>query len=187
MNMGPDGPGGDIGSNGLALYAGAAAQPRELLTIGAEWLCVAPAWGRDSASILCANGASIGAPTPALWRLRLADGAQETIIPAAEPLTATFSPRELPAGLYLLAGSYQDSGLALTPLRIGPDNVAIEQLPLPIQTGFDGGLWAPDGSGVIFGRPAAGANRTIIWQPLGEGASAELISGSIGRLEWATR
>jgi hypothetical protein len=44
---------------------------------------------------------------------------------------------------------------------------------------------------VIVGRPAAGANRTIIWQPLGigqDGAAGEpleLLSGSIGKLVWA--
>lgn len=187
MNMGPDGPGGDIGSNGLALYERGISQARDLLTLGQEWLCAAPAWGRDGASVLCANGAAIGAPTPALWRLSLSDGAQEAIIPATEPLTATFSPRELAEGLYVLAGSYQDSGLSLMPQRITPEGGAIEQLPLPIQAGFDGGLWAPDGGGVIFGRPSAGANRTIVWQPLGEGATVELLSGSIGKLEWAPR
>jgi hypothetical protein len=187
MNMGPDGPGGDIGTNGLALYDPGTSQSRDLLPIGQEWICAGPAWGLDGASVLCANNAAIGAPTPALWRLRLADGGQEAIIPAAEPLTATFSPRELPEGLYVLAGSYQDSGLALMPQRIPPGGAATNQLPLPIQAGFDGGLWAPDGSGVIFGRPAAGANRTVVWQPLGEGEPVELLSGSIGRLAWATR
>jgi hypothetical protein len=40
---------------------------------------------------------------------------------------------------------------------------------------------------VIVGRPTATANRTIVWQPLGERATVELMTGSIGKLEWATQ
>jgi hypothetical protein len=187
MNMGPDGPGGDIGSIGLALYDTGTAQARDLLPLGQEWVCAAPAWTRDGAAILCANDAAIGAPTPALWRLNLADGTSEAIIPAAEPLTATFSPHDQAEGLSVLVGSYQGSGLELIPQRITPEGAAIELLPLPIETGFDGGLWAPDSSGVLYGRPAAGANRTIIWQPFGEDTTIELLNGSIGKLAWASR
>jgi hypothetical protein len=186
MNMGPDGPGGDIGSNGLALYDVDGSQVRELLPLGKEPLCVIPVWSRTSDALFCANAAAIGSPTPALWRLDLADGGPKTIIPSAEPLVATFSPRDTPDGLYVLVGAYGDSGIKLMPQRIGPDGSVIEQLPLPIEAGFDGGLWALDGSGVIVGRPTAGANRILVWQPLGERATVELMTGSIGKLEWAT-
>jgi hypothetical protein len=187
MNLGPDAASGDIGSTGLALYDVGSIQTRELLPLGNEPLCIAPAWSHGSDAVLCANAAAIGPPTPALWRLSLTDGAQQTIIPADEPLTATFSPRDLPEGLYVLVGFYGESGLSLMPTRISPDGVPIEQLPLPVEAGHDGGLWAPDASGVIVGRPTAGADRVIVWQPLGEGATVELMTGSIGRLEWAPR
>jgi hypothetical protein len=185
MNFGPDAPAGDIGSTGLALYDVGAIQARDLLPLGAEPLCIDPAWARGSDAIVCANAAAIGPPTPALWRLDLANDSQETIIPAAEPLVVTFSPHDTPEGLYVLAGSYVESGLSLMPQRITPDNVTIDQLPLPIEAGHDGGLWAPDDHAAPVGRPTATANRIIVWQPLGEGATVELMTGSIGKLEWA--
>jgi hypothetical protein len=93
----------------------------------------------------------------------------------------------MPEGLYVLVGTYGDSGLKLMPQRISPGADPIDQLPLPIETGLDGGLWATDASGMVFGRPTASANRVIVWQPLGEGAAVELINGSIGQLEWAVQ
>lgn len=191
INMGPDGPGGDIGATGLALFDAGSGQARDLLPLGAEPLCVVPVWGRDGASVLCANGAAIGPPTPPLWRLDLASGAQQPIIADGEPVDQALSPQDLADGIYVLVAE-SASGLAqqFMPQRWAPDGTLVALLPQPIEAGYDGGLWAPDGSGVIVGRPAAGANRTIIWQPLGSGQDgvagepSELLSGSIGKLAW---
>lgn len=194
MNMGPDGPAGDIGSTGIALYDAESGQARELLPLGTEPLCVVPAWSRARDAILCANGAAIGPPTPPLWRLDLASGNQQPLIPAGESVDQVLSPRELADGIYILAAeSTAGFSQQFMPQRIAPDGVVSALLPQPIEAGYDGGLWAPDGSSVIVGRPAASANRTIVWQPLGIGQTGtageptELLSGSIGKLEWASR
>lgn len=191
MNMGPDGPAGDIGSTGLTLYEANSGQVRELLPLGAEPLCVVPVWGRDGDSVLCANGAAIGPPTPPLWRLELASLTQQPIIPAGEPVDQALSPQELDDGIYVLVAE-SAAGLVqqFMPQRIAPDGTVSALLPQPIEAGYDGGLWAPDGSGLIVGRPTASANRTIVWQPLGSGAPGEpveLLNGSIGKLAWASR
>lgn len=184
LNMGPDAPSGDIASTGLALYDVGGIQLRELLPLGQEPLCIEPAWSNTSDAIVCANAGAVGAPTPALWRLELASGEQQILLPATEPLVTTFSPRDTPEGLFVLAGTYTDNGLSLKPQRISPEGQATDLLGQPLEAGYDGGLWAPDGSGVIVGRPTASANRTIIWQPLDQSAGVELMTGSIGKLAW---
>lgn len=184
MNMGPDGPGGDIGSIGLALYDADSGEVRDLLTLGSEPICVVPVWSRASDAVLCANGAAIGPPTPPLWRLNLASGAQEPIVAAGEPTDLILSPLDLPDGLYFLAGEGINSAQQYTPRRVRPDGTSESLLPQPVEAGFDGALWTPDGRAMIIGRPSAGANRTIILQPLGAGEPIELLSGSIGRLMW---
>lgn len=193
--MGPDGPDGDIGSLGLALYDAGAAQARDLLLPGApEAICVDAAWSYDGAAIICANAAAIGAPTPALWRLWLADGARETLLPVveAEPLTATFAPRDLPEGLSVLVGTYDGDGQTLMPRRFPHEGPAIQgpgidQLASRLQTDLGGGIIAPDGSGVIYGRAAGEGSRALFWQPFGEGVAAELPTVSIGPLVWVSR
>lgn len=184
MNLGPDGPAGDIGSTGLGLYDVASGQARDLLALGAEPLCVVPAWGRAGDSVLCANGGAIGPPTPPLWRLSLVGKAPQTHVPAGEPVDQVFSPRELSDGISYLAGESAASPPRLMPRRLRADGTVDALLPQPVEAGYDGGLWAPDGSGMIIGRPAAGANRTIVWQPLNGSAPVELLNGSIGKLEW---
>ncbi|PDV98603.1 hypothetical protein [Candidatus Chloroploca asiatica] len=189
MNMGADGPSGDIGATGLALYDAGSGQTRDLLPLGVEPLCVVPVWGRDGTSVLCANGAAIGPPTPPLWRLELARGEQQTLIPTGESVDQALSPRELADGIYVLvAESAAEIVPQFMPQRLAPDSTVTALLPRPIEGSYDGALWAPDGSGMIIGQPASGANRTIIWQPLGingEGESVELLSGSIGKFAWA--
>jgi Tol biopolymer transport system component len=182
-NNGPDGPAGDIGSTGLAIYDVGAIQSRDLLPLGQEPLCVMPAWSRTSDAIYCANSATIGPPTPSLWRLDLGSGEQEEILPADGQTAVAFNPRDQDDGLYVLVGSTEGGVLRLTPERILNGGVEL-LLPAPIETGFDGGLWAPDGSGVVYGQPTASANRIIVWQPLGAGDPVELLNGSIGKLVW---
>jgi len=104
-NTGPDGPGGDIGSLGWALYDAASGQTRELLSMGQEPLCVNPAWSRAGDAIYCANGGAIPAPTPGLWRLSLGDGAQQVLIKgSSEPFTLVLAPADLADGLYVMVG-----------------------------------------------------------------------------------
>ncbi|RRR74465.1 MAG: hypothetical protein EI684_06995 [Candidatus Viridilinea halotolerans] len=194
MNMGPDGPSGDIGSTGLDLLDAGSGQMRILLSLGVEPLCVVPVWGRDGTSILCANGAAIGPPTPPLWRLDLSSGEQQPLIPDGASLDQVLSPHELADGIYVfVAESATNLGQQFMPQRIASDGTVSALLPRPLAAGYDGGLWAPDGSGVIVGQPAAGANRTIVWQPLDirqagtAGVPIDLLSGSIGKLAWANR
>jgi len=194
MNMGPDGPGGDIASTGVALYDVGSGQARDLLPLGMEPLCMVPVWSRDGDTILCANGANVDPTTPPLWRLDLTSGDQQPIIPVGASTDQILSPRELADGIYLLVAESSASLAQQFMLqRIAPDGTISALLPQPIEAGYDGGLWAPDGSGIIVGRPTASANRTIIWQPLGSdqtgtaGEPIELLSGSIGKLEWIGR
>jgi hypothetical protein len=186
MNMGPDGPAGDIGATGLALYETSSGATLDLLPLGSEPLCAQPVWSAAGDAILCANAGAVGPPTPALWRLNLATGAEQTIIPAGEPVDLVFSPRELADDVSYLAGVSATAPLRLMPQRIRPDGTVEALLPQPVEAGYDGGLWAPDGSGIVVGRPSASANRTIVWQPVDGGSPVELLNGNIGKLEWAS-
>lgn len=124
-------------------------------------------------------------------RLEVDGTTKQPLIPAGEPIDQALSPQELTDGIYVLvaesAGGFTQQFM---PQRIASDGTVSALLPQPIEAGYDGGLWAPDGSGVIVGRPTASANRTIVWQPLGIGQAgepAELLSGSIGKLAWASQ
>ncbi|NTW02152.1 MAG: hypothetical protein HGA19_12840 [Oscillochloris sp.] len=186
-NNGPDGPEGDISSRGWALYDRSNGQTRELLSIGQEPLCISPAWSRASDAIYCANGGAVAPPTPALWRLSLADGVQQTLIEGnSDPLTLVLAPADLADGLYVMTGESSSESQHYMPQRIGSDGKATSLLSAPIEAGYDGGLWSTDGSGVVVGVSAAGGNRGLVWQPFGSGEAVELVNGSIGQILWAS-
>lgn len=191
VNFGPDGPGGDAGSVGLALYDAADGQVEELRPKGEEPLCFEPAWSRDSAAIYCANGAIVLEATPALWRIDPANGASQTLLPASEgeQQLMTLSPRDVGDGLYVMVGVTLSGpsgySVAFTPRLFPRDGAAPRDLlAKPLDAGYEGVLWAPDGSGVIVGRMPTGMTRSLVWLPFDGGAAVELASGRAAPFKW---
>jgi hypothetical protein len=193
-NNGPDQPAGDISSTGVALYDAAARRTSDVVPPGSQRLCLDGALDASGTTLFCAASQYLGAETPALWSVDIASGAAHELVPisGAGGINVVAGPRVLGGRLYTLAAQTSEQAVelpAFTAQRTALDGVSDREQLLadPIEAGYDGGLWAPDGSGIVAGRPAAGGNRTIIWHPFDGSGPVELASGSIGALRWASR
>lgn len=182
LNYGPDGPGGDIGTVGLALYDRQENAVRELLPKGEPPLCAIPAWDSQSVSVYCAAPFYLGDETPALWSLAVVTGAREPLIPLrdGEQINLVSSVRELSDGLYMLtATTTLDGGTTpeFTAQRTALDGRSEQQVLIqePLTLGGDA-LWANDASGVVLVLANDGESE-LVWQPFRGGERLSLVNG----------
>jgi hypothetical protein len=186
INFGPDGPGGDIGTTGLALFDQVSGEVRQLLPTSQEPLCIEPSWDQQSVAIYCANSFYAGDNSPALFRLNIVRDDQETLIPlkTGDQQNLVTNVRELDDGLYSMVSTEpaNTSDPKFTLQRTGQDasseRTALSKEPLAI--GFSRALWAYDGSGVVLLLPTTGDNRDLVWYPFGGGTPVTLTSGPLG-------
>jgi hypothetical protein len=186
INFGPDGPGGDIGTTGLALFDQASAEVRQLLPTSQEPLCIDASWDGQSVAIYCATSFYAGDNTPALFRLNIVRNDQETLIPlkTGDQQNLAANVRELDDGLYSMVSTAPSdaSEPAFTLQRTGQDaasdRVVLSKEPLAI--GFNRALWAEDGSGVVMLLPATGESRDLVWYPFGGASPVTLAGGQLG-------
>jgi hypothetical protein len=186
VNFGPDGPGGDIGTTGLALFDQVSGEVRQLLPTSQEPLCIEPSWDGQSVAIYCANNFYAGDNSPALFRLNIVRNDQETLIPLkmGDQQNLATNVRELFDGLYSMVSTEpaNTSDLKFTLQRTGQDAVS-ERTVLskePLAIGFSRALWAEDGSGVVLFLPTTGDSRDLVWYPFHGGTPIRLTSGQLG-------
>jgi hypothetical protein len=186
INFGPDGPGGDIGTTGLALFDQVSGEVRQLLPTSQEPLCIEPSWDEQSVAIYCATSFYAGDNTPALFRLNIVRNDQETLIPlkTGDQQNLAANVRELYDGLYSMmsTGPANTADPKFTLQRTGLDatsgRVVLSKEPLAL--GYSRALWAEDGSGIVLLAPPIGENRDLVWHPFGDGAPDTLTSGQLG-------
>ena len=192
-NNGPDGPAGDISSTGIALYDAASGSTRDIVAINSGPICYDAVVGQTPDMVYCAAAQYLGPDTPALWSIATSgDGSVQELVPAqdGQQVNIVSGPEVIDGHLYTLVGTAPPDAVELPVVaaqRTDLDGAANKQLlsQAMIEIGYDGGLWAPDGSGIVAGRPAAGGNRTLVWYPFGGGEPVDLVGGSIGTMHWA--
>jgi hypothetical protein len=187
INLGPDGPGGDVGTIGLALFDKPSGMVSQLLPTSSEPLCLSPSWDGQSVMVYCATPYLITDKTPALWRLNIVSGEQETLIPIqdGEKTNSVVNVRELSDGLYsMVATSEMNAPTAskYTLQRTALDAVSERKqlVAEPLALGYGSALWAEDGSGVVVPVAKTDVDVDLTWYPLRGGEPVVLQSGQLG-------
>ncbi|MFL5800781.1 MAG: hypothetical protein ACJ8CR_03490 [Roseiflexaceae bacterium] len=187
INIGPDGPGGDVGTIGLALFEKPSGEVRQLLPTSSEPLCLSPSWDGQSVMVYCSTPYLLTDKTPALWRLNIVSGEQQTLIPIqdGEKTNSVVNVRELSDGLYsMVATSEANAPMAskYTLQRTALDAVSERKqlVAEPLALGYGSALWAEDGSGVVLPIAKTDVAIDLTWYPLRGGEPVVLQSGQLG-------
>jgi hypothetical protein len=192
INLGPDMPGGDVGTIGLALFERQSGEVRQLLPTSSEPLCVVASWDTQSTAIYCSTAYYVGDNTPALWRLNIVTGEQEPLIPImdGDKINSVFSVREMSDGLYSLVAAADSSSsetLSYTAQRTALDAVSdSEQLIAdPLALGYGSVLWGDDASSMVVPIAIGDNEVELTWYPFLGGKPFVLVSGQLGAdLAW---
>jgi hypothetical protein len=189
-DYGPNAPGGDISSTGLAVYEQEAGQARELLPVGRQPHCTQPEWALRGDAIFCANNLYVSNADPALWRLDVQTGAQQALVPGSAGQDAyhvVAGIAEGEGGIYALVGTSTPTQAATEfELRwLSSDGEGDGILREPIQGGY-GLIFAPDTSGIVAGSLGAGRapGVTLRWHPLDGDPPRDLVSAGSTMLRW---